>query len=82
MASLGHRHPRVLDAVRTQLERLTLAPPLHGVATVTPELVDRRGAVPPRRPGLIKTFSGGSEAIEAAINLTRQYWKQSGHPGN
>ena len=29
----------------------------------------------------IKTFSGGSEAIDAAIKLTRQYWKQSGHPG-
>ena len=81
VASLGHRHPRLLDAVRTQLERLTLAPPMHGVADVTLELVDRLGAVTPGDLDFIKTFSGGSEANEAAIKLARQYWKQSGHPG-
>ena len=81
VASLGHRHPRLLDAVRAQLERLTLAPPMHGVADVTLELVDRLGAVTPGDLDFIKTFSGGSEANEAAIKLARQYWKQSGHPG-
>ncbi len=81
VASLGHRHPRVLAAVRDQMDRLTFAPPLHGVADVTLELVDRLGAVTPGDLDFIKTFSGGSEAIEAALKLARQYWKQSGHPG-
>ena len=81
VASLGHRHPRVLAAVREQLERVTLAPPMHGVADVSLELVDRLGAITPGDLDFIKTFSGGSEANEAALKLARQYWKQSGHPG-
>lgn len=81
VASLGHRHPRVLAAVRDQLERLTFAPPMHGMADVTLELVDKLGAVTPGDLDFVKTFSGGSEAIEAALKLARQYWKQSGRPG-
>ena len=81
VASLGHRHPRVLGAVREQMDRLTLAPPMHGVADVTLEFVARLASVTPGDLDFIKTFSGGSESIEAALKLTRQYWKQSGHPG-
>jgi adenosylmethionine-8-amino-7-oxononanoate aminotransferase len=29
----------------------------------------------------VKTYSGASEAMESAIKFSRQYWKQSGHPG-
>ena len=81
VASLGHRHPRVLAAVREQMDRLAFAPPLHGVADVTLELVDKLGAVTPGDLDFIKTFSGGSEAVEAALKLARQYWKQTGRPG-
>lgn len=81
VASLGHRHPRVLAAVRDQMERLAFAPPLHGMADVTLELVDKLGAVTPGDLDFVKTFSGGSEAVEAALKLARQYWKQSGRPG-
>ena len=81
VASLGHRHPRVLAAVRRQMERVTLAPPMHGVTDVTLDLVDKLGAVTPGDLDFVKTFSGGSEANEAALKLARQYWKQSGHPG-
>ena len=80
VANLGHRHPRIVEAVCKQMDRITLAPPLHGVADVTLELIEKLGAVTPGDLNYIKTFSGGSEAIEAAIKLSRQYWKQSGHP--
>ena len=81
VASLGHRHPRLLDAVRRQIDRITLAPPLHGIADVTLDFVEKVGSVAP--PGLtyVKPFSGGSEAIEAAMKFVRQYFKQTGHPG-
>ena len=36
VAVLGHRPPRVLDAVRRQMDRLTFAPPLHGISDVDP----------------------------------------------
>jgi adenosylmethionine-8-amino-7-oxononanoate aminotransferase len=79
VASLGHGHPAVLEAMRRQMDRMTFAPPLHGIADITLDFVERLGAVTP--PGLtfVKGFSGGSEAVEAAIKFVRQYFKQTGH---
>jgi adenosylmethionine-8-amino-7-oxononanoate aminotransferase len=81
VAVLGHRHPRVMDAMRRQMDRMTFAPPLHGIADVTLDFVEKLGAVTP--PGLtyVKPYSGGSEAVEAALKFTRQYFKQTGRPG-
>src|SRR6266498_4807944 len=47
VASLGHRHPRLLEAVRRQMERLTFVPPLHGIADVTLDFVEKVGSVTP-----------------------------------
>ena len=81
VAVLGHRHPRVMDAMRRQMDTMTFSPPLHGISDVALDFVEKVGAVTP--PGLtyVKPFSGGSEAIESAMKFTRQYFKQSGHPG-
>ena len=81
VAVLGHRHPRVMDAMRRQMDTMTFCPPLHGISDVALDFVEKVGAVTP--PGLtyVKPFSGGSEAIESAMKFTRQYFKQSGHPG-
>jgi adenosylmethionine-8-amino-7-oxononanoate aminotransferase len=80
VAVLGHRHPRVMEAMRRQMERMTFAPPLHGVADVTLELVERLGRVAPATLNFVKPFSGGSESIEAALKWARQYHRQTGHP--
>jgi adenosylmethionine-8-amino-7-oxononanoate aminotransferase len=81
VAGLGHRHPRVMDAVRAQMDRLTFAPPLHGIADITLDLVEKLGSVAPEGMTYVKPFSGGSESVEAALKFVRQYWKQSGCPG-
>lgn len=81
VATLGHGHPRVLDAMRKQMERMTFAPPLHGIADVTLDFVERLGSVAPGNLCYVKPFSGGSESTEAAMKFARQYFKQSGHPG-
>ena len=81
VATLGHGHPRVLEAARRQMERMTFAPPLHAVADVTLDMVERLGAVTPGNLKYVKPFSGGSEATEAAMKFVRQYFKQTGHPG-
>jgi adenosylmethionine-8-amino-7-oxononanoate aminotransferase len=81
VATLGHGHPRVLEAMRRQMERMTFAPPLHAIANVTLDLVEKLGSVSPGNLKYVKPFSGGSEAIEAAMKFVRQYFKQSGHPG-
>jgi adenosylmethionine-8-amino-7-oxononanoate aminotransferase len=80
VASLGHRHPRVMEAMRQQMEKMTFAPPLHGISDVTLELIEKLGAVAPGTLKYIKPFSGGSESIEAALKFARQYFKQSGYP--
>ena len=81
VAVLGHRHPRIVEAMHKQLEKLTFAPPLHGIAEVTLDFVETLGAVAPEPLAYVKPFSGGSESIEAALKLTRQYFKQTGRPG-
>jgi len=81
VASLGHGHPRVLRAMAEQAERMTFAPPLHGIADVTLDFVEKVGSITPGNLKFVKAFSGGSESIEAAMKFVRQYHKQSGHPG-
>lgn len=81
VAVLGHRHPRVMEAMARQMEKLTFAPPLHGVADVTLDFVERLGSVSPGNLDFVKSFSGGSESVEAALKFVRQYFKQTGSPG-
>lgn len=81
VAVLGHRHPRVMEAMHRQMEKMTFAPPLHGISDVTLDFVEKLGSVTPGNLNYIKAFSGGSESIEAAMKFARQYFKQTGHPG-
>jgi len=81
VAVLGHRHPRVVEALTRQLEKITFAPPLHGISDVTLELVDLLGSIAPGTLRFVKPFSGGSESTEAAMKFARQYFKQTGKPG-
>lgn len=80
VAVLGHRYPRVMEAMQRQMEKLTFAPPLHGISDVALDFVEKLGSVTPGNLNYIKAFSGGSESVEAALKFTRQYFKQTGHP--
>ena len=81
VATLGHSHPRVMDAMQNQMEILSFAPPMHGTADVTLDFVEKLGNITPGNLNYVKSFSGGSESIESAIKFTRQYFKQTGYPG-
>jgi len=80
VTSLGHRPPRVIEAVKKQLDKITLAPPLHGISDITLEFMEKLMSVTPENLNYIKAYSGGSESIESAIKFARQYFKQTGHP--
>jgi adenosylmethionine-8-amino-7-oxononanoate aminotransferase len=80
VACLGHRHPRVMEAMHQQMERITLAPPLHGTTDVNLRFVEKLGSVAPGNLKFIKSFSGGSESVEAALKFARQYHHQTGNP--
>lgn len=81
VASLGHKHPRIMAAMQAQMEKLTFAPPLHGISDVALDFIEKLGSVTPGELNYVKSFSGGTESVEAALKFTRQYFKQSGHPG-
>eukprot|EP01048_Picozoa_sp_COSAG05_P011053 COSAG05_NODE_1015_length_6188_cov_162.395139_7_plen_240_part_00 len=79
--SLGHGHPAVVEAAKKQLDKMTFAPPMHGIADVTFDFIEKLSNVCPPGMDYVKTYSGASEAMESAIKFSRQYWKQSGEPG-
>ncbi len=81
VATLGHGHPRVVEALKKQLDKLSFAPPMHGTSNITLDFIERLAQVTPEDLNFIKPFSGGSESIEAALKFSRQYFKQSGRPG-
>ena len=81
VATLGHRHPRVLDAMRRQMEKITFAAPLHGISEANLDFIEKLQSVTPGTLNFIKPYSGGSESIESAMKFVRQYFKQTGHPG-
>lgn len=81
VASLGHRHPRLHDAVHRQMEQLTFSPPMHGISEIALDFIEKIGSVAPGTLKYVKAYSGGSEAIESALKFVRQYFKQTGHPG-
>src|SRR5947209_4564244 len=81
VASLGHRHPRVMQAMRDQMEKVTFAPPLNSITNVMLDFVEKVGDVAPGNLKFVKPLSGGSEAVESALKFARQYFKQTGRPG-
>jgi adenosylmethionine-8-amino-7-oxononanoate aminotransferase len=70
-----------MAAMQNQMEILSFAPPMHGIADVTLDFVEKLGNITPGNLNYVKSFSGGSESIESAIKFTRQYFKQTGYPG-
>jgi adenosylmethionine-8-amino-7-oxononanoate aminotransferase len=81
VATLGHRHPRLVAALERQMAKMTFAPPLHGISDVALDFVEKIGTITPGNLKFVKAFSGGSEAVESAMKFVRQYFKQTGHPG-
>ncbi len=73
VASLGHSHPRFVKALTSQIERLAV-----GSFTTEPRLALLK-LIAELAPGALKRtqlYSGGSEAVEAAIRLAKAYTKK------
>ncbi|HMJ04857.1 MAG TPA: aspartate aminotransferase family protein [Chthoniobacterales bacterium] len=74
VASLGHAHPRYIAALTAQLEAVTV-----GSFTSAPraELVRLMAELAPGDLRRTQFFSGGAEAVEAAIRLARSFTKRT-----
>ena len=73
VSNIGHSNPRVLAAMREEMARGTFAYRLHFESEPAERLATALGRLCP--PGHERVFfaSGGSEAVESAIKLARQY---------
>ena len=80
VACLGHSNERVKEAIAEQLGQLVFCSPILSTNTRAVELVEKLGQITPAGLTTIKLLSGGSEAIETAIKLIRQYFHQTGKP--
>lgn len=81
VASLGHNNRRIIDAVREQLDNLAFSPPMHGTNPVAVQLANLLAELTPGDLSTVKFQCGGSEVVEAAIKLARQYHRLTGSPG-
>ena len=80
VSCLGHSNTRVRDAIKEQVDKLAFA---HtGFLTTEPaeELADLLIAHAPGELDRVYFVSGGSEAVESAIKLARQYHLENGEP--
>jgi adenosylmethionine-8-amino-7-oxononanoate aminotransferase len=80
VSCLGHAHPDVLAAMHAQLDRLAYAHTSFFTTQAAEELADDLIAHAPDGIGHVFFVSGGSEAIEAALKLARQYFVERGEP--
>jgi hypothetical protein len=80
VSCLGHSHPDIIAAMHAQLDRLEYAHTSFFTTQVAEELADDLAAHAPQGIGHVFFVSGGSEAIEAALKLARQYFVERGEP--
>jgi 4-aminobutyrate aminotransferase-like enzyme len=74
VGSVGHCHPHYVDALKRQVERLTFG---SFSTEVRARFLERLASVAPTGLTRIQLFSGGAEAVEAALRLARAATKKS-----
>ncbi|SEI02955.1 aspartate aminotransferase family protein [Paracoccus alkenifer] len=78
VSCLGHSNQRLRQALHAQLDRLAYAHTGFFTSEPAEELADRLIAKAPKGLERVYLVSGGSEAVEAAIKLARQYFVEIG----
>ena len=87
VSCLGHSHPKVTAAIVDQAQALAFAhtgfytsEPAEALADHLVAAAPNLSADPDRALGRVYYVSGGSEAMEAALKLARQYFVEIGQP--
>ncbi len=80
VSCLGHGHPDVLAAMHRQIDRVAYAHTSFFTTEVAEQLADTLVADAPAGISHAYFVSGGSEAIEAALKMARQYFVEVGQP--
>ncbi|MCW5655606.1 aspartate aminotransferase family protein [Hydrogenophaga sp.] len=80
VSCLGHGHPDVVAAMHAQIDRLAYAHTSFFTTEVAEELADVLIESAPAGMTHAYFVSGGSEAVEAALKMARQYFVEIGQP--
>jgi adenosylmethionine-8-amino-7-oxononanoate aminotransferase len=73
VCNIGHSNENVLDAMRRQMEKSTFGYRLHFETEASEKLAAKTAALCPEGLNRVFFVSGGSEAVESALKLARQY---------
>ncbi|MBZ9896056.1 aspartate aminotransferase family protein [Mesorhizobium sp. BR1-1-6] len=80
VSCLGHQHPAVLAAMHAELDRIAYAHSSFFTTRPAEELADELAAHAPGDLHHVYFVSGGSEGIETALKMARQYFVERGEP--
>ena len=80
VSCLGHSDAQVVQAIQRQLEKLPFAHTSFFTNEPMEALADALIARAPKSFDKVYFVSGGSEAMEAALKLARQYFVEKGEP--
>ncbi len=73
VCNIGHSNPRVLAAMQQQMEKSTFGYRLHFESEPAEALARRSAELMPGNLNRLFFVSGGSEAVESALKMARQY---------
>ncbi len=80
VSCLGHGHPAVAAAMHAQIDRLAYTHTSFFTTPPAEALADQLARTAPAGMDQVYFVSGGSEAIEAALKMARQYFVEIGEP--
>ncbi|NCW01065.1 MAG: aspartate aminotransferase family protein, partial [Betaproteobacteria bacterium] len=80
VSCLGHGHPEVLSAMHSQIDKLAYAHTGFFTTEVAENLAEHLIRHAPAGMSHAYFVSGGSEAMEAAMKMARQYFVEIGQP--
>ena len=80
VAQLGHGHPAIRDAMLAQLDKVAFAYRTQFENQPALDLAEKLVGLVGGRFDRVFFSSGGSESVESALKLARQYWVCRGEP--
>lgn len=78
VSCLGHGHPAVIAALREQMDKLEYAHTSFFTSEPAERLASLLASQSPAELGNVYFLSGGSEAMEAALKMARQFHVENG----
>jgi adenosylmethionine-8-amino-7-oxononanoate aminotransferase len=80
VAHLGHGHPAIIEAVTRQMTKVSFAYRTQFENQPALDLAQRLVELTGKRFDRVFFSSGGSESVESALKIARQYWHSKNQP--